>query len=307
MTRYLTTRILSAVPVIIGVSAIVFIIMHVLPGDPAAFILSGTPASKAQVQELSKSLGLDKPLVTQYVDFAGGALHGDFGRSYQSRDCVTTIIAGQLPATLELAVAAVVVGSLVGTLIGCIAAVRRNGPVDNASMLVAVGGISMPSFWFGIILIFIFSLRLGWFPATGSNGLRGLVLPAVTLGLAFSAGVARLVRSAMLEVLQQDYVRTATAKGLRGITVVGRHALRNALIPVVTFIGIQFGNALGGAVVVETVFSRQGVGRLTVQALTQKDIPVVQGVILTLALLQVAINLTVDLSYGLLDPRIRYG
>jgi peptide/nickel transport system permease protein len=320
MAQYVVRRLIASVPVLIGVSIIIFLIMHVVPGDPAEILLSTSPGvTQEQIKALDHQLGVDRPLVKQYWSFFTGMLRLDLGRSYQSgANPVTRLIRQQFPATLQLAVAAMLFGIVLGTLLGVAAAIKRNSIMDHFSMLVAFAGVSMPGFWLGIMMIFFFGLRLGWFPVTSARTphsipeilapqtFSSLVLPAMTLGFALAAGVARLVRSSMLEVLRQDYVRTAHAKGLRGLTVIFRHALRNALIPVVTVIGIQFGALLGGAVITETVFSRQGVGRLVIAAIGQKDIPLVQGIVLLLAVVQVTMNLLVDLSYAVLDPRVRY-
>ena len=321
MTRYILRRLAAAIPVLIGVSLIIFLIMHIVPGDPAELLLASTPGTTpTQIHDLDHKLGVDRSLPAQYWTFVSGAVHLDLGKSYQSgSDQVTHLIAQQFPATLQLTVASLLFGSLLGTALGVIAAMYRNTIVDQASMVLSFAGISMPSFWLGILLIFAFGVRLGWFPVTSARTphsmtqilspatFSSLVLPTITLGLALAAGVARLVRSSMLEVLGQEYIRTARAKGLRELGVMGRHALRNALIPAVTLVGIQFGVLLGGTVITETVFARQGVGRLAIAAINSKDIPLVQGIVLLLAVVQVLINLLVDLSYSVLDPRVRYG
>jgi peptide/nickel transport system permease protein len=297
---------LLSVPVVVGVSVVVFSIVHLLPGDPVLAILSGANATPEQERELRAQLRLDDPLPLQYVRFVTRAVVGDFGRSIFTRRPVIQEIAEQLPSTLELAATAIVIASVVGLALGLLAAVWHNTWIDRAAMLVALGGVSMPSFWLGLLLIFVFSLHLGWFPATGGGDLPHLILPAVTLGMIAAAIIARLTRSSMLEVLGQDYVRTARAKGLGGFAVVVRHALKNALIPIITIFGLQFGNLLAGAVIVETVFSRPGLGRLIVGGILNKDFPLVQGTVLFVATVYVLINLLVDLAYAYADPRIRF-
>jgi len=307
MLRYLQRQLLLAVPVVIGVSVVVFSIVHLLPGDPVLVMLSGANATPEQVAELRAQLRLDDPIVVQYLRFLGRAAVGDFGRSIFSRRPVIDEIADQLPSTLQLAGAAILIAAGLGLTLGILAALRHNTWVDRLAMLVALGGVSMPSFWLGLLLIFVFSLQLGWLPATGQGGLERLILPAATIGLGYSAVVARLVRSSFLEVLGNGYIATARSKGLSERLVVLKHALGNALIPVVTIIGVQIGNLLAGTIVVETVFSRRGMGRLAVTAVLDKDYPLIQGVVLVSAIGYVLINLLVDLSYSIIDPRIRHG
>ncbi|MGH2404157.1 MAG: ABC transporter permease, partial [bacterium] len=241
-----------------------------------------------------------------YWRFLRGALRGDLGRSILENQPVARMIWQVLPSTIELTLAGLGIAILLGFILGVTAAVRQNSWVDNASMVVALWGVSMPSFWMGLLLIFLFSLKLGWLPATGQGGLERLLMPAFTLGYLASAVIARLVRSSMLEVLRQDYVRTARAKGLADRLVIYRHALKNALIPVVTVLGLQFGALLGGAVVIETVFSRPGIGRLAVTSILSKDFQVTQGTVLMSAVFYTLVNIAVDFSYAMLDPRIRY-
>jgi peptide/nickel transport system permease protein len=306
MLRYVQRRLLLALPVVLGVSVVVFSIVHLLPGDPVLAILSGANATPEQVAELRAQLRLEDPLVAQYLAFLGRAVRGDFGRSIFSRRPVIDEIADQLPSTLQLAGSAIVIAALLGLVLGILAAVHRNTWVDRLAMLVALGGVSMPSFWLGLLLILVFSLQLGWLPATGQGGLARLILPAATIGLNYSAVIARLVRSSVLDVLRNNYVTTARAKGLSEWPVVLKHALGNALIPVTTIIGVQLGNLLAGTIVVETVFSRPGMGRLAVTAVLDKDYPLIQGVVLVSALGYVLVNLAVDLLYSALDPRIRH-
>lgn len=293
-------------PVVVGVSVVVFSIIHLLPGDPVLAILSGANATPEQERELRAQLRLDDPLPVQYVRFLRRAMVGDFGRSIFTGRPVSEEIADQLPSTLELAGTAILIAAGVGLVLGTLAAIRHNTWVDRAAMLVALGGVSMPSFWLGLLLIFIFSLQLGWLPATGQGGVNRLILPAATIGLNYSAVIARLVRSSLLDVLRNNYISTARAKGLSEWGVTLKHALGNALIPVTTIIGVQLGNLLAGTIIVETVFSRRGMGRLAVTAVLDKDYPLIQGVALVSALGYVLVNLLVDLSYSVLDPRIRH-
>lgn len=306
MLPFLAGRLSSAILVLVGVSLAVFLMVHLLPGDPATIMLQGSPATAEDIQNLRRELGLDRPLPEQYLTYIGRVAQGDFGTSIHTRRSVLKEIASVFPATIQLAFAAMVVAVVLGTLLGVLAAVKHNTWLDTASMGTALVGVSMPDFWIGILLILLFSVSLGWFPASGGGDLRHLVLPALALGANFSAVIARLVRSSLLEVLRQDYVMTARAKGLRGRTVVANHALRNAVIPVVTVIGLQIGNLLGGAVVIETVFGRQGFGRLAITAILAKDFPLIQGVVLVAAMTYVILNVLVDLSYAWLDPRITY-
>lgn len=307
MLTYVRRRLLLTGPVVLGVSVIVFSIIHLLPGDPVLVILSGANATPEQVAEVRAQLRLDDPLPVQYLRFLRRAVVGDFGRSIFSKRPVIDEIADQLPSTLQLAGTAILIAAAVGLALGIAAAVRHNTWIDRLAMLVALGGVSMPSFWLGLILIFVFSLHLGWFPATGHGGVSRLVLPAATIGLSYSAVIARLVRSSLLDVLRNNYIATARAKGLSEWLVVLKHGVGNALIPVTTIIGVQLGNLLAGTIIVETVFSRQGMGRLAVAAVLDKDYPLIQGVVLVSALGYVLVNLLVDLSYSVLDPRIRQG
>jgi len=306
MFVYLQQRLALAIPVVFGVSVVVFAIVHLLPGDPVLVMLSGANATPEQVAELRAQLRFEDPLPVQYARFLRRAMVGDLGRSIFSKRPVIEEIADQLPSTLELAAAAIAIAVTVGLVLGILAALRPNSWLDRLAMFVALGGVSMPSFWLGLLLIFAFSLELGWLPATGQGGWRRLILPAATIGLGYAAVVARLVRSSFLEVLGNAYIGTARAKGLAERAVVLKHALGNALIPVVTIIGVQLGNLLAGTIVVETVFSRRGMGRLAVTAVLDKDYPLIQGVVLVSALGYVLINLLVDVSYFVIDPRIRH-
>ncbi len=293
-------------PVLLGVSLLVFSMLHLVPGDPVRLMLSEFQTTPEQIERLRSQLHLDEPLPLQFGRFVWDASHGDLGTSIRTRRPVAVEIADNLPSTLQLALAGLVVAGVLGVTLGIVAAVNQRSSIELGSMLLALLGVSMPSFWLGLLLIFLFSLRLRIFPATGGGDLLHLILPAVTLGLGAAAILARLTRSSMLEVLRQEYVTTARAKGLLEWVVITRHALKNALIPVVTIFGLQFGQLLAGTFVVETVFARPGLGRLVIDGILNKDLPVVQGVVLVVATAYVVVNLLVDLSYGLLDPRIRY-
>lgn len=306
MLRYLQRRIILSIPTLVIISVVVFFVMHILPGDPVKIMLAGQPVSGEVVRQLRHEYGLDRPAYTQYFTFVGHALQGDLGRSIKSKRPVTSEIIEQFPSTLWLTLAGMGVALALGVVSGVLAAVKQGGWVDAASMFVALLGVSMPSFWLALLLLFLFSFRLHWFPAVGEGGIRHLVLPAFVLGVGEAAIIARLVRASMVEVLRQEYVNVARAKGLAARTVIMRHALRNAMIPVITVLGLQYGYLLGGAVVVETIFSRPGIGRLAVSAILAKDYPMVQGVVLFSAVIYVVINLLVDVSYGWFDPRIHY-
>ncbi|HEY8597715.1 MAG TPA: nickel ABC transporter permease, partial [Thermomicrobiales bacterium] len=307
MLRFLLSRLVTTVPVLFGVSLLVFMMLHLVPGDPVKMMLSEFQTTPQQVELLRSQLHLDEPLPQQYGRFVVNALRGDLGLSIRSKRPVRNEIGENLGSTLQLAAAALLIAIGIGMPLGIIAALKQHSWFDIGPMIFALSGVSMPSFWLGLLLIFLFSLRLGWFPATGGGDLKHLILPALTLGLGASAIIARLTRSSMLEVLRQDYMTTARAKGLNETIVVLRHGLKNALIPVVTIFGLQFGSLLAGAVVVETVFARPGIGRLIVNSILAKDFPMVQGIILFTATAYVVANLLVDLAYGLLDPRIRIG
>lgn len=306
MSRYVLQRLLSLIPVLFGVSLLVFAILKFVPGDPAQQV-AGLDASAEDLEAIRHQMGLDRPVHVQYLYFVGNALRGDFGRSIRSHRPVVEELGSRLPNTVVLTMVAMAFAIVLGIGLGVVAATRQYTIWDSLSMGLAMLGISVPIFWLGLMLMLLFAVQLRWLPTAGTGTVWHLVLPAVTLGAASSAIIARQVRSAMLEVLRQDYVRTATAKGLRSRTVVMRHALTNAMIPAVTIIGLQFGYLLAGAVVTETVFAWPGVGRLLVDAIKFRDFPVVQATILWLAILFSAVNLAVDLLYGYLDPRIKYG
>jgi peptide/nickel transport system permease protein len=306
MVTYVRGRLIAAVPVVLGVSLAVFLMLHLVPGDPISVMFADSSLPPEQMAMLRQQLGLDDPLPVQYGRFLLKAVQGDLGRSIRTNRPVLPEILNQLPSTIQLTVAAMGVAVVVGMFLGCLAALGRNTWIDAASMVISLLGVSMPSFWLGLMLIFLFSVGLGWLPATGEGGLERLIMPALALGLFAAAIIARLTRSSMLEVLGQEYIRTARAKGLHERVVVVRHALQNALIPVVTMVGLQAGILLSGSVVIETVFSRQGLGRLIVNGILAKDFPLVQGAVLFTALMYVLVNLIVDLAYAWVDPRIHY-
>jgi peptide/nickel transport system permease protein len=299
-------RLLASIPVLWGVTTLVFLAIHLLPGDPAELMLAESGGSAESIAYLRDQLGLDEPLYVQYGRFLLNTLRGDLGRSIFTNRPVLQTILEQLPSTIELALAAMLVAIALGTGLGIMAALNHNSWLDNACMAVAVAGVSVPIFWSGLLLILLFSSTLRWLPATGQGGLRHLLMPAAVLGFASSGTIARLVRSSLLEVLYKEYITTARAKGLSERLILIRHALKNALIPVITVVGLQFGFLLGGAVVTETVFSRQGIGRLIVDAILWKDFPLVQGGVLLAAVIYTMINLMVDISYAFADPRIRH-
>lgn len=305
MRTYLLKRLVLSLSVLLGATVATFLILHLVPGDPAQLMLADVGATPAQVAALREQLGLNDSLAVQLGRFLWRALHFDFGYSLYSRRAVVEELARQLPATAELALAAFGLATLFGVPLGIVAALWRGQWLDSLATAGAVFGVSIPAFWLGLLLIFVFSLHLGWFPVTGQGGIDRLVLPAVTLAVGPGALIARLVRSSVLEVLRKEYIRVAHARGLPASRVLLYHVLRNSLIPVVTIAGLQLGAMLSGAVVVETVFSRQGVGRLAVTAILAKDFPLVQGVVFLAAVLYVTINTLVDIVYAFLDPVIR--
>ena len=307
MLTYVGRRILAVVPVLFGVTLAVFSMLFLVPGDPVKIMLAEFVTTPDQIAQMRAQLHLDEPVLKQYGRFVTSALRGDLGVSIRSRRPVAAEITENIGSTGQLALASMLVAIGLGVPLGLLAALGRNSWLDVAAMVVALLGVAMPSFWLGFLLIFVFSLHLGWLPATGGGDLLHLVMPAVALGMIAAAIIARLTRSSMLEVLGQDYVRTARAKGLGSGSVIVRHALRNALIPVVTVFGLQFGNLLAGAVIVETVFSRPGLGRLIVGGILAKDFPLVQGTVLFVAAAYVLINVVVDVAYAYVDPRIRIG
>ncbi len=303
--RYALRRLMFAVPVLFGVSVLTFLMLHLVPGDPVAAMFIGQGGAKEeQMEAVREQLGLNDPLPVQYVNYMKNVFQGDLGNSIRTREPVADMIRRNFPPTLQLTLASMGLAVVLGVTLGIVAAINRGKLIDNIMMLIALAGVSMPSFWLGLLLISCFSIWLGWFPIIGGTGWRGLTLPAFALGFAASAIIARMVRSSLLEVLGENYVVTARAKGIREGRVIVRHALRNAAIPVLTIVGLQFGGLLAGAVIVEQVFSRQGIGRMLVSALQSRDFPVAQGGVLFVAVIYVMVNLFVDLLYGVIDPRI---
>ena len=307
MVEYIWSRLLTVIPVLLLISVFVFSLMHLLPGDAAMLVLQGESASTPeQVAQLRQEMGLDDPIYVQYARFLAGAVRGDLGRSIHFRRPVMAVILERLPSTVELTCAAMAIAVVIGISLGSIAAIRQNSWIDNLGMILSITGLTMPIFYIGLLLIFVFSVKLGWLPITAGTSWQRLVLPALTLGFACSGIIARLVRANLLEALRQDYITTARAKGLAEQVILYRHAMKNMLIPVVTIVGIQVGALLSGSVITETVFSRSGVGRLAVEAILWKDFTLAQGTILFTATVYLLINLLVDISYVALDPRIRY-
>ena len=300
----LLSRLLAAVLTLFITWTVVFGAMRLIPGDPVLLMLQGTPISEAAVEAARTKLGLDRPLVAQYASFLVNAARGDFGDSFRSQQPVIKLIGDEFPFTLRLAIGGLVVGLALGSTLGVVAGIFPNGWIDAVCMVLALSGLSLPSFWIGMILIQVFATELGWLPVLG-GGFDALILPSVTLGLFIAGGLARLIRNSIIEVLAQDYIRTARAKGLTAARIIGKHVMRNAVIPPLTLLGIQFALLIGGAVVTETVFARPGIGRLLVQAVLDKDFPVVQGVVVLTTAAYVLINLLIDIAYGIIDPRVQ--
>lgn len=305
MLRYFIRRVLLAVPVLLGVATLVFSLIHLVPGDPAQAMM-GDGAAPQDVAELRKNLGLDQPLLSQYATFLRHAITGDLGTSFRTGQPVTTMILERVPATVELAVASMIVAILIAIPLGVIAAVRRGTAVDVAAMTFALAGVSIPNFWLGPLLAIVFSVELGWLPVSGRGTLANLVLPAISLGLALAAILARMTRASLLDELNELYVRAARARGVSRSASIATHALRNSMVPLLTIIALQFGAVLTGAVITETIFAWPGIGRLLIQSIGFRDYPMVQGCILLIAVTYVAVNLATDLMYGVLDPRIRF-
>ena len=293
------------VPVLFGVTLVSFSLLHLVPGDPAE-VLGGQEATKEDVERIRREYGLDQPLMIQYLRFAGNVVRGDFGISIQSRHPVQELLLQRLAFTLQLSLVSILVASTIGLLAGIISSARPYSFFDTAGMLGALFGISMPIFWLGLLLILVFAVKLHWLPSGGTGTLSHLILPAIALGSASAAVIARMTRASMLEVTRQDYIRTARATGHREAVVIFRHALKNAMIPVLTVFGLEFGYMLGGAVLTETVFSLPGIGRLLVEGIFARDYPVVQGAMILVGTTFVLVNLLTDLAYAFFDPRIRY-
>lgn len=305
MGRFLARRLVLTIPVLLGVATLVFSLIHLIPGDPAQAML-GEAAPQADVEELRQRLGLDRPLVQQYAEFLRGLTKGDLGTSLRTGQPVTQQIVERMPATFELAAAAMLVAIAFSMPLGIVAAVRRGTALDHAAMTISLAGVSVPNFWLGPLLAIVFAVQLGWLPVSGRGTWAHLVLPAVSLGAALAAILARMTRATMLEELREPYVQAARARGVSRTRAVLRHAFRNSLIPVVTLMGLQFGAVLTGAVITETIFAWPGIGRLLIQSIGFRDYPLVQGCILLIAVTYVAVNVLTDMVYGVLDPRIRY-
>jgi peptide/nickel transport system permease protein len=307
MSRFVAQRMTQLVPILVGISVVTFLMLHLIPGDPVLVFAGDKPLTEERAAEIRHQLGLDRPIWVQYWDYATHVARGDLGRALRSQRPVLDTILEVLPATVQLTLSALALAAVIGVSLGVAAALAHGTWVDTAAMAFAILGVSMPVFYSSLLMILLFSFTLGWLPATGQGGLERLVMPALALGLISAAVQARLVRSGMLGVLRQEYVVTARAKGLAPRVVVLRHALKNALIPTITMLGLELGALLGGAVVTETIFSRPGLGRLAVDAILSRDFPVVQGTVLFAAVTYVLVNLFVDISYAVVDPRIRYG
>jgi ABC-type dipeptide/oligopeptide/nickel transport system permease component len=305
LIRFLVRRLLLTLPVLLGVATLVFSLIHLVPGDPVQAML-GESASPQDVAELRRRLGLDRPLLVQYVAFLRGAITGDLGTSLRTSEAVTSAIAARLPATFELGAAAMIAAVAIALPLGVLAAARAGTPVDHAATTLALVGISMPTFWLGPLLAIVFAVMLGWLPVSGRGTPAHLVLPALTLGAPLAAILARMTRASLLEELRELYVLAARARGVSAARAVLVHAFRNSLIPIVTVLGLQVGAVLTGAVITETIFAWPGVGRLLIQSISFRDYPLVQGCVLLIATTYVAVNLLVDVVYGWLDPRIRF-
>jgi len=313
MSGYIVRRIIGLIPVLLLVGVTAFFLVHIIPGDPAAVML-GADATPQQIEQIRQDMGLNKPLYVQFAIWIGKVVRGDLGESYFLGRSVSSALIERLPATISLAVVSLCIAVLIGVPAGIVAAIKQNKIMDQAVMVMALIGVSVPSFWLGLTLMLVFSVNLRWFPSGGYvpltqnflQGLRCMIMPAFALGFMQAALIARMARSSMLEVLRQDYIRTARSKGLRERLVILRHALKNAMIPVLTVIGIAFGVLLGGAIIVETVFTYPGVGRLVVKAVQRRDYPLVQGALLLISCIYVIVNLLVDILYPMLDPRIKY-
>jgi len=304
MRGFFLRRLAVVIPTVIGAVTLVFFFLHMIPGDPVEVML-GETAQQADKERLRQELGLNQPLFVQYGRFMAGIVQGDLGGSYFYRRPVVQVIAERVPATVELALAAFLVAGLIAIPLGIIAALREGTAVDNAAVLFSLVGVSLPNFWLGPLLIILFSIKLGWFPVSGRAGVASLVLPAITLGAAFAAILSRMTRASLLERLGEDYLTVARAKGLPEWKVILKHALRNALIPIITVMGLQIGALLSGAIITENVFSWPGIGTLLINAIEARDYPLVQGCILFISLSYVFVNLLTDLFYGWADPRIR--
>ncbi len=305
MRSFLLRRLLLVMPTVWGVVTLVFLLIHLIPGDPVEVML-GESALQADREALRKELGLDRPVLVQYGSFLAGLCRGDLGRSLHQREPVLGLILERYPATLQLTLAAMAVSLLISLPAGILSGIRQYSLVDHSTMFLALLGVSMPNFWLGPLLILVFSIHLGWLPVSGRGGIEHILLPALTLGASMAAIVARMTRSSVLEVLREDYVITARAKGLSERAVILKHVLRNAMLPVLTIVGLQFGALLAGTIITETIFSWPGLGTLLIHAIQTRDYPVVQGCVLMISLSYVLVNLVTDVVYAIVDPRIQY-
>jgi len=306
MTKHILKRLVVSIPVVMGIATLVFLILHLVPGDPVAVMFSQQSMTEEQLHIIRERLGLNEPLPIQYVRYLWNAAQGNLGQSVRGGLPVTELISRQFPYTMELALWGMLMAIILGLSFGIVAGLYHNSWFDNLVMILSVGGVSIPGFWIGLMMIQLFSVRLNWLPSAGVGDWKSLIMPAIAIGMAEMAVIARMTRSNLIEVLQEDYVRTARAKGLRQTAVIMRHALKNTLIPTVTIMGVQIGRLLGGAVVMEAVFARPGIGNLAVKAIIDKDFPVAQGCVLATALIYVLSNICVDISYAYLDPRVRF-
>ena len=306
MSKYLAGRLLQTVPTVFLVTVAVFLMLHLTPGDPAEVFLGDKRSSPELLEKVREDMGLNRPLHVQYLSYMGNALRGDLGRSLQTNVPVLEQILNRLPWTIELSAAALMIAAFIGISVGIVAALHHNTVIDTLAMALALVGISMPVYWSSLLLILLFAVQLRVLPAIGQGGIERLILPATALALVSAGSLARMVRSSMLEALSQDFVLTARSKGISERLVVIRHVLRNALIPVVTILGLMLGNMLSGAVITETIFARLGIGQKYVEAVLQKDFTMVQGTTLFIALMYVFVNIVVDIVYAFIDPRIRY-
>jgi peptide/nickel transport system permease protein len=304
--RYLIQRSLLFLPTLFGALTLVFFLIHLVPGDPIEIML-GETASAADKEELRRSLALDQPLMVQYRNFLTGILSGDLGRSLYEQSGVTDLIRARLPATIELTLCAMAMAIIISFPLATLAACNKGSWIDRGSLLFSLLGLSLPNFWFGPLLMIIFSIQLGWTPVSGRDGIDHLLLPSLTLGLGMAAILTRILRTSLLQVTNEDYVRTARAKGLSEKVVWFKHTLRNALLSVITIMSLQVGSLLAGSIITETIFSWPGIGRLTVQAIQSRDYPLVQGCVLVIATSYLLVNLLTDIFYQLADPRITYG
>ena len=305
MNNYIIKRLFLTIPTVFGVVTLVFLVIHFIPGDPVEIML-GETASQTDKAKLRADLGLDLPVFTQYFRFLSNLIQGDLGTSFYFRQPAFELIMIRLPATIELSLGALAVALIISVPLGIFSAVRQYSYIDQGSLFLALFGVSMPNFWLGPLLIIVFSINLGWLPVSGRGDIFNLILPAITLGSSMAAILTRMIRSSLLDTLKEEYIKTARAKGLPEPIILFKHALRNALLPVVTILGLQFGSLLAGSIITETIFSWPGIGRLTIQAIVSRDYPLVQVCVMAIALGYVFINLLTDLMYAWIDPRIKY-